>query len=78
MEAFTDEMKKVGIPDFSSGARFQQKVAALNVHSNVEGIATGIGLDGGNIEFWPNNYGPTNSSKSYSFKRLRVLVRPKA
>ena len=60
MDAFTDDATKVGIPEVASGARFQQKVSSMNVHSNVEGIATGIHLDGGNIEFWPNNYGPWN------------------
>jgi sialate O-acetylesterase len=24
---------------------------------------TGTGLTGGNLEFWPNNYGPANSAK---------------
>jgi len=62
MEAFTEDINKVGIPDVSTGARFQQRIAAMNVHSNVEGLATGIGLDGGNIEFWTSNYGPTNAA----------------
>jgi len=62
MDAFTDDVNKVGIPDVSTGARFQQKIGAMNVHSNVEGLATGIGLDGGNIEFWTNNYGPANAA----------------
>lgn len=62
MEAFTDDINKVGIPDLSTGARFQQRIAAMNVHSNVEGLATGIGLDGGFIEFWTNNYGPGNGA----------------
>jgi hypothetical protein len=62
MDAFTDDAGKVGIPDVATGARFQQKVTSMNVHSNVEGIVTGIQLDGGNIEFWPNNYGPGNAA----------------
>ncbi|MBV8879990.1 MAG: hypothetical protein JO332_08510 [Planctomycetaceae bacterium] len=62
MDAFTDDINKVGVPDVSTGARFQQKVSSMNVHSNVEGLATGIGLDGGNIEFWPNNYSPGNAA----------------
>ena len=41
----------------------QQRVAGLNVLSNVEGIATGEGLTGGNIEFWSGNYGPPNAAK---------------
>jgi sialate O-acetylesterase len=62
MDAFTDDAGKVGVPDVATGAKFQQKVTSMNVHSNVESIATGIGLDGGNIEFWPNNYGPANAA----------------
>jgi len=26
-------------------------------------MVTGTGITGGNIEFWPNNYGPANSAK---------------
>jgi hypothetical protein len=59
MDAFTDDPAKVGIPD---GWKFQQKVTAMNVHCNVAGVTTGIGLDGGNVEFWPNNYGPPNGA----------------
>ena len=36
-------------------------VASMNVYSNVSGIVTGTGISGGNIEFWPNNYGPANA-----------------
>ncbi len=37
-------------------------MANLNVFSNVKGIVTGVGLAGGNIESWPNNYGPANTA----------------
>jgi sialate O-acetylesterase len=60
MDAFTADAAKIGIPDV--GTKFQMKVAAMNVHSNVEGFVTGMNLDGGNIEFWSNNYGPGNSA----------------
>ncbi len=63
MDAFTDSLEKLGVPTFQSGARFQQNVANLNVYSNVKGIVTGSGLAGGNIEFWPNNYGPGNAAR---------------
>jgi len=33
----------------------------MNVISNVTGIVTGSDLAGGNLEFWPHNYGPPNS-----------------
>jgi len=62
MDAFTDDLGKIGIPTIASGASFQTKVGNMNVYSNVPDIATGLGLKGGNIEFWPNNYGPENSS----------------
>jgi sialate O-acetylesterase len=62
MKAFTDNPGKIGVPVFGSGAHFQQNVADMDVNSNVKGIVSGTHLDGGNIEFWPNNYGPQNSA----------------
>lgn len=61
MDAFTAEIAKVGLPTLSSKANFQTKVNRMNVVSNVEGIVTGGDIATGNIEFWPNNYGPRNS-----------------
>ena len=62
MDNFTDSLAKLGIPTVASGARFQQNVASLNVYSNVRGIVTGTNLNGGNLEFWPDNYGPANAA----------------
>ncbi len=62
MDAFTKDLSKIGVPVFGSGADFQQNVANLDVFSNVKGIATGTGLNGGNIEFWPNNYDKPNAA----------------
>ncbi len=62
MDAFTDDPAKIGIPAFGSGAEFQQNVTNMNVFSNVKGIVTGTALNGGNLEFWPNNYGQANSA----------------
>ncbi len=62
LDAFTPEISKIAFPDPETGARFQQKVTGMNVYSNVEGVANGTLLDGGNIEFWPNNYAPGNSA----------------
>ena len=62
MDAFTGDLAKLGVPTAASDAHFQQDVARLSVSSNVPGIVTGENLDGGNIEFWPNNYGPMNSA----------------
>ena len=63
MDAFTDSLDKIGVPTLKSGAQFQQRVNNLNVVSNVKGIVTGTGLRGGNIEFWPGNYGQANSAQ---------------
>lgn len=62
MDAFTQDAGKIGVPTAASGARFQQKVANLNVFSDVAGVVTGTGLAGGNIEFWPNNYSQGNGA----------------
>jgi len=62
MDAFTDDLRRIGIPTAASGASFRCDVAALNVWSNVEGVAGGVGLGGGNIELWPANYATTNSA----------------
>lgn len=61
MDAFTDDVRKIGVPVFASHATFQTKVKNMNVRSNVPGIISGTGLSGGNIEFWPNNYAPSNA-----------------
>jgi sialate O-acetylesterase len=63
LDAFTQDAGKIGVPTFRSGAFFQQSVTNLNVFSNVKDIVTGTGITGGNLEFWPNNYGPGNSLK---------------
>lgn len=62
MDAFTDDLSKIGVPTVASKAKFQQKVANMNVISNVEGIVAGTALASGNVEFWPDNYGPLNSA----------------
>ena len=62
MDAFTTSLDKIGIPTAASGAHFQQNVARMNVYSNGRGIVTGTNLNGGNIEFWPNNYSAENSA----------------
>jgi sialate O-acetylesterase len=73
-DAFTDSLAKLGVPTVQSGAHFQQNISGMNVYSNVKGVVNGTGLAGGNIEFWPNNYGPANvanvpnaSAETYDF-----------
>ena len=63
MDAFTQDAGKIGIPTAGSGAFFQQDVNNMDVFSDVKGVVAGQGLEGGNIEFWPNNYLPNNSAK---------------
>jgi sialate O-acetylesterase len=62
MDAFTNALDKIGVPTAKSGAFFQRNVANMNVYSNVKGVVAGTNLAGGNMEFWPNNYGPANSA----------------
>jgi len=74
VDAFTADVGKLGIPNTTSGAFFQQFLSNMNVYSNVPGIVAGTGLTTGNIEFWPSNYGQNNdkgvpgaSSSSFDF-----------
>ncbi|MCP5535956.1 MAG: 9-O-acetylesterase [Akkermansiaceae bacterium] len=62
MDKFTDELKKIGVPTASSGARFMQNVEALTVRTNVKGLTECTNSDGGNIEFWPGNYASGNAN----------------
>ena len=62
LDAFTDDLNKIGIPTFASGATFQQNVTNMLVSSNVSTIITGSIATGGNIEFWASNYEPANSA----------------
>ncbi|MBT3376557.1 MAG: 9-O-acetylesterase [Lentisphaerae bacterium] len=62
MDAFTDDITKVGVPVFKTKVHLQQEVAGLQVRSNVPGLKAGDNLAGG-IEFWPCNYGPSNARK---------------
>jgi len=58
-DTFTSDIKKIGFPTFASGAVFQEYVTNMNVASSIPSLnAEGIT---GNIEFWPNNYGQSNS-----------------
>ena len=62
MDRFSGDVRKIGVPNTTSGAHFRQNVANMNVYSNDPQIATGTGLTSGNIEFWPSNYGPGNDA----------------
>ncbi len=62
MDAFATEAKKIGVPTMKSGIVHQTSVKNLKVLGNVEGLSNGDELEG-QIEFWPNNYGPINAAK---------------
>lgn len=62
MDAFTKDITKIGLPGASTNANFQQSVQSMDVYSTVDQVDGGKGLVG-NIEFWPNNYSPSNSAK---------------
>ncbi len=70
MDAFTDDVKKIGIPSrgpngsFDSPAgSFQRGVANMNVFASENaGVTTGTGITTGNIEFWSTNYGGQNAA----------------
>lgn len=61
VDAFTDDLGKIGVPTAATKAFFQQGVAKMNVMTNVAGVTTGTELAEGNIEFWPNSYDKGNA-----------------
>ncbi|TWU31316.1 sialate O-acetylesterase [Novipirellula artificiosorum] len=63
MDAFTDNVKTIAIPTFSSKANYQQNIESMDVYSTVSGVTTGTGITTGNIEFWPNNYSAVSGSE---------------
>ncbi len=60
MDAFTTDARRLAVP--TNGTHFRQTVNDLDVFSNVAGVSNGTSLAGGNIEFWPSNYGGGNDS----------------
>lgn len=61
-DAFTDKISQIGVPTPTSRASFQKSLTNLTIISNLEKL-TGGEMIAGNIEFWPNNYGPGNPKK---------------
>lgn len=59
MDAFTTDVRHLGVPTAGSGAFFHQTVANLLVASNVEGLPVGA-VGEGVIEFFSNNYAGNN------------------
>ncbi|RAO17961.1 hypothetical protein MED15_03304 [Micromonospora noduli] len=59
MAPFTDDVNRLGLPDRSDPI-VRQRVADLEVATNVPGLTTGTGLTG-YLEIWPNSYRPIAS-----------------
>ncbi len=62
MNAFTDDVSKIGIPTAASKAHFQQNVDAVEVFSAPGNSSKVRKISKGNIEFWPNNYAASNGA----------------
>jgi sialate O-acetylesterase len=60
MDAFTDDVKKIAVPQASGGVFFQQSVQGLESVSTVSSL-NHKNIEG-NIEFWPNNYAQQNAA----------------
>ena len=60
MDAFTQNLKKVGVPTAETGI-VQTFVNNLEVAGNAAGLKTGKFVKG-NLEFFPGNYGASNSA----------------
>jgi len=60
MDAFTDDVKKIAVPQASTGVFFQQSVKGLESVSTVSSL-NHKNIEG-NIEFWPNNYAQHNEA----------------
>ena len=59
MDAFSPDATKLGVPNQSADATFQQNISNLVVKSNSSRVNSGT-FPQGNIEFWPNNYNQKN------------------
>lgn len=62
MDAFTGDVKLIGIPMMTPRKALQMMVSNMTVRSDVPGVSSGT-FQKGNIEFWATNYGPENSKK---------------
>jgi serine/threonine protein kinase len=61
-DPITQDLGKLGVPCSATNVRVQSPIKNLNVFSNVPGVTTGSGFQGG-VEFWDTNYGQGNSAK---------------
>lgn len=72
MDAWTDDVKKIGVPYHAANFNWKCAVNSLSVWSNVADVQTGTG-HAGCIEFWPYNYsepptsGYTTTSNAFDY-----------
>ncbi len=61
VNAFTNDLTKIGVPAHETGVRWQMGLSGMNIVASPNaGVATGTGISTGSIEFWPNSYSPEN------------------
>ena len=63
MDAFTADASEIGLPhNVDNPVSFQRLVGNMDVFASVgANVTTDTGIQTGNIELWPSNYGGTNS-----------------
>ena len=61
MDAFTNDIRNLGVPTRFRQAVIQKALSNLRVYSNVDGVKTGP-IATGQIEFWPYNYTAANGA----------------
>jgi hypothetical protein len=64
-DPFTQDVTKLGVPNSDVGRVWQRNVRNLTVYAGGGAearVTTGTRITTGNIEFWPNNYGPANEA----------------
>ncbi|MBT3193948.1 MAG: hypothetical protein HN341_15495 [Verrucomicrobia bacterium] len=63
MDAFTTNLRKIGVPTADRQTAWQIVVDNMNVYaSSNAAVTTGMSIATGNLEFWPSNYGAQNSA----------------
>ena len=61
MDAFANDISKIGVPTVARGAVFQTYVSNMNVYaSDNVAVTTGAAIATGNIEFFPSNFSGAN------------------
>ena len=64
-DPFSQDVTKLGVPNSDVGRVWQRNVNNMTVYAGGGAearVTTGLWIGTGNIEFWPNNYGPANEA----------------